>query len=231
MQPKPLILLDFDGVIADSLTAYFEVFRAVCLEEGVHKAIVLEDFLRIFEQNAIQGLIDAGVPLLKLRRLGKALGPRVAQVNRQVRPFAGMPQLVAELAPRYPVYVVTSNLAEPVTAFLARHEFAGILGVLGSETDASKVKKIRRLSKRHPHNRPWYIGDTKGDMLEARKAGAVSVAAAWGWHSEALLLSAEPDHLVHSPDKSRAPADGVITLTHTCCCPNLGSGNNRQPVI
>ncbi|MBI2424149.1 MAG: CRISPR system precrRNA processing endoribonuclease RAMP protein Cas6 [Candidatus Hydrogenedentes bacterium] len=34
-----------------------------------------------------------------------------------------------------------------------------------------------------------------------------------------------------SPDKSRAPADGAITLTHTCCCPNLGSGNNRQPVI
>src|SRR5690606_9079203 len=163
----PLLLFDFDGVIADSLAVYFEVFQSVCREEGVDRAMRLEDFLRIFETNAIQGLIDAGVPIRKLRRLGKALGPRVAEANARVFPFEGMPQIIGELSQRFPLYVVTSNLKAPVEDFLSRHAFSGVREVLGSEADASKVKKNRRLSRRYPGHVPWYIGDTKGDMLEA----------------------------------------------------------------
>ena len=43
------------------------------------------------------------------------------------------------------------------------------------------------------------MGDTVGDILEAREAGVCTVGAAWGWHGAERLLRAAPDHLAHSP--------------------------------
>src|SRR5690606_27665557 len=116
--------------------------------------------------NAVRGLLRAGVPILKLRRLGKTLAPRVASLNEHVSPFPDMPELVNRLCDRFPVYVVTSNLTATTEAFLARHGMGGVRGVVGADRQASKVKKIRRIHRAHRGAEPWYIGDTRGDMIE-----------------------------------------------------------------
>lgn len=194
-----IVVFDFDGVIADSLSAYYPVFAETCAELGFQGPPTVEAFLDVFDTNAVKGLIRAGVPLLKLRRLGKALGPRVAALNQHVAPFPGMPGLVNALVARGPVYVVTSNLTDATADFLARHGVAGLGGVIGADRETSKVKKIRRIRRAHRGAEVWYVGDTLGDMLEARAAGAVTVGAAWGWHDRARLAAASPDHLVDRP--------------------------------
>ena len=45
----------------------------------------------------------------------------------------------------------------------------------------------------------YYVGDTKGDMIEGKKAGALTVAVTWGWHTREKLADASPDHMVHTP--------------------------------
>jgi phosphoglycolate phosphatase len=45
----------------------------------------------------------------------------------------------------------------------------------------------------------WYVGDTVGDVVEGRQAGARTVAVTWGWHDENLLRGARPDHVASSP--------------------------------
>jgi phosphoglycolate phosphatase-like HAD superfamily hydrolase len=37
------------------------------------------------------------------------------------------------------------------------------------------------------------------DKIEGKKAGAVTVAVTWGWHSKEKLADASPDHMVHTP--------------------------------
>lgn len=194
-----VVVFDFDGVIADSLSAYYPVFAETCVELGFQGPPTMEAFLNVFDTNAVKGLVRAGVPLLKLRRLGKALGPRVAALNQRVEPFPGMPALVNSLVARGPVYVVTSNLTDATAEFLTRHGVAGLGGVIGADRETSKVKKIRRIRRAHRGAEVWYVGDTRGDMLEARAAGAVTVGAAWGWHDRARLAAASPDHLVEHP--------------------------------
>ena len=44
----------------------------------------------------------------------------------------------------------------------------------------------------------YYVGDTKGDMIEGKQAGAVTVAVTWGWHTAENLAQASPDHLVNT---------------------------------
>jgi len=199
-----VLLFDFDGVIADSLAAYYPVFAATCRDLGFEGPGTLEAFLDIFDTNAIRGLRKAGVPLLKLRQLGRTLAPRVVALNKRVLPFPGMPALLRTLAIREPVYVVTSNMTEPTEAFLADHAITGVLGVIGADQESSKVKKIRRIARQHRGAAPWYIGDTRGDMLEARKAGAITVGAGWGWHGCERLALEQPHYLVDSVEALEA---------------------------
>lgn len=193
-----VLMFDFDGVIADSLDAYYPVFAASCQDLGFTGPASVEAFLDVFDTNAVKGLLRAGVPFYKLKQLGQTLAPRVAELNRSVAPFPGMAALVTALARHSPVYVVTSNVTAATESFLADHGIAGLQGVIGADREASKVKKIRRIRKRHPQAEPWYIGDTRGDILEGRAARAITVAVTWGWHDRARLEIGAPDHLVDS---------------------------------
>ena len=63
--------------------------------------------------------------------------------------------------------------------------------VAGAETARSKVEKIHALQERFPgQDVYWYVGDTAGDVREAREAGATPVGVAWGWHEPEMLLEA-----------------------------------------
>jgi len=199
-----LILFDFDGVIADSMDAYFGAFAEVCTEMGYRRLNSREAFLKLFEGNPIRQLLWAGFPIFRLRRVLNRFKPRLLEVNKLVRPFEGITEVVSTLARRFPVFVITSNVAEIVSAFLKRHGIMGVAGVIGSETHTSKVKKIRRMLREYPKYQAYYVSDTKGDLLEARRAGAIPIAVAWGWHSLKKLAEGRPALVVSSPEELRS---------------------------
>lgn len=198
-----MILLDFDGVIADSMNAYFGAFAEVCTEMGYRRLNSREAFLKLFEGNPIRQLLWAGFPLFRLRRVLNRFKPRLLEVNKLVRPFEGITEVVSTLARRFPVFVITSNVAENVCSFLKRHGVLGVAGIVGSETHTSKVKKIRRVLRQYPNHRAYYVSDTKGDLIEARRAGAIPVAVAWGWHSLKKLAEGKPELVVSTPKELR----------------------------
>ncbi len=204
----PVIMFDFDGVVADSFDVFFAEFSGATRELGYEKLDSKEALLKLFEGNVITGLIKAGFPVWKLKEFGKRFGPRIAEANRRVQPFAGMVPLLGDLARDHTVYVITSNTTLAVEDFLQRHAVAGIRDVLGADKESSKVKKIKAVRKLHPELEPWYIGDTKGDMVEGNTAGATTVAVTWGWHSEEKLLEGRPDHVVHTQGDLRALFSG-----------------------
>ena len=71
--------------------------------------------------------------------------------------------------------------------------------VVGADMERSKVKKIQKTMSRYQDLPAFYVGDTKGDMIEGKKAGAVTVAVTWGWHTAEKLTEASPDYMVHTP--------------------------------
>ncbi|MGZ3648342.1 MAG: HAD family hydrolase [Syntrophales bacterium] len=42
------------------------------------------------------------------------------------------------------------------------------------------------------------MGDTTGDIKEARLAGVRTVAVTWGWHSKEKLETVRPDYLIET---------------------------------
>ena len=196
-------MLDFDGVIADSLEPTVAAANAVLEEHGFAHLASRDAMLRLVESNWFEGLRQAGVP----QQTADDIDDRVAGAVQagQLAPYAAMPGVIARLAERHHVLIVTSNRSDIVEAFLAHWAIPGVREVLGGDKGQSKVPKIRAAVRRFAEEtagRPpesWFVGDTVGDMVEGREAGVGTIAAAWGWHTAAQLAGAAPDHLAVSP--------------------------------
>ena len=191
-------MLDFDGVIADSFEPTCVVTLAALREHGFAHLATREAFLRLVEWNWFDALRDAGVP----QEVADDIDDRVARVVHDggLEPFAAMPDVIARLAGRHRVSIVTSNRSDIVEAFLAQWRIVGVREVLGCDKGQSKVPKIRAaVGRDREAAATWFVGDTVGDIVEGREAGVGTIAVAWGWHSAALLADAAPDHLAAAP--------------------------------
>ncbi len=196
---NPLILFDFDGVLADSFDLFSAAFLESCRAHGVQAIFSPKEFLDLFDGNLYEELARRGINGSLQTALFQCMAQTLAQRSTPIRLFNGIPAMLDILAPIAPLYVVTSNLRCVVTRTLAETGVTSIREIWGAETDASKARKIRWLRERHPDLRPFYVGDTAGDIREAREAGAIALAAAWGWHDRVRLLGAHPDAIVNTP--------------------------------
>lgn len=57
------------------------------------------------------------------------------------------------------------------------------------------------IQRKFNHATYSYIGDTVGDIKEAKSAKVTTVAVTWGWHDLDQLQQAQPDSLVHHPSE------------------------------
>ncbi len=194
-----VVMFDFDGVVADSLDVFQGEFMLACEALGFKGIQSEEAFLKLFEGNLLAQLVKAGFPPWRLKKLFRQLSPRVEAANARVAPFAGMPEALTAIAGQYPTYVITSNVTEAIAGFLVRYGVEGVRDTLGADIEPSKVKKIKQIRRQHPDHTPFYVGDTKGDMLEGREAGATTIGVAWGYHPEATVAEGNPDHIVRTP--------------------------------
>jgi phosphoglycolate phosphatase len=111
-----------------------------------------------------------------------------------------MPQVLEELSDVRTVVVVTSSPNAVVQGWLRGHEVLGVAEVAGADTALSKVAKIHALQERFPAQETyWYVGDTAGDVREAREAGATPVGVSWGWHEPEQLAEAGAELIAQTP--------------------------------
>jgi phosphoglycolate phosphatase len=119
-----------------------------------------------------------------------------------MKPYPGLGPVLSVLEKDCLLAVVSSNsrqvIEKALNGFGLAHHFQDILG---SDFLFSKQEKIGHALSQYgaAPGCTYYIGDTTGDIREAKAAGVMSVAAAWGWHSREKLAAAAPDFLIDTP--------------------------------
>lgn len=195
----PLLLFDYDGVIADSFEVYFEEFQKASIEMGYDKHSSKEGFLKLFDRNLLVQAIRAGFTIRQLKTLAEDYMPQIEKANTRISPFPEMPGVLDALSRHYPTLIITSNATAVVRKFVADHDLHMIYDAIGSDVEPSKVKRIRKARRLFPGHEAYYMGDTRGDMLEAHRAGAVPVGVGWGWHDKERLQSGKAAQIMESP--------------------------------
>jgi phosphoglycolate phosphatase len=199
---KNLYLFDFDGVLVDSISVY-EKTVTLCLEK-IGQPIIRsrEEFLDLFDENFYEAIEKRGVDL---GAFAKASVGILAEVNYdEIKPILPVFPALAAMKADHILIVISSNGSAAIRMALARYHFNGCFqAIYGSDFKYSKKEKIDYAVDKYgiPRNRTFYIGDTVGDIVEAKMAGVLSVAVTWGWHDRDRLAKANPDFIVDAPEE------------------------------
>lgn len=197
-----LILFDFDGVLADSLAMYEKSMILTFQTMGRPIVTNRAEYLDLFEDNLFDGLIKKGVDLEEFFRASTAIArPDVPKIPE---PFFQMIPVVKALKDRHTLLIISSNGTETIRNTLVRHDFLDCFAaILGADFNFSKKEKIEQVILLHQADRQqtYYVGDTTGDIREAKQAGVKTVAVTWGWHNRERLRLADPDYLIDTPEE------------------------------
>ena len=197
-----LFLFDFDGVLVNSLDLYAEAVTRILERIGMPIVKSKEDYLDLFDGNFYESLAARGVDLAAYNEAAREILPRID--TDAMKPFDGLIPVLAALQKDSLLAVVSSNGYRTIRTMLDRFGFAPYFReILGADFRISKKEKIAYALEKYgiPGERAFYIGDTAGDIGEARAAGVRSVAVTWGWHSRERLVAARPDFLVDTPEE------------------------------
>ncbi len=104
-----LIMLDFDGVIVDSLEATYAGAVRYLEENGLGHLASPDALLAMLDHNWYEGMARAGLAPDVARALDEALMEGLHERIDEVDAVPGMPEAIARLSPRHTVVVITSN--------------------------------------------------------------------------------------------------------------------------
>lgn len=201
-----LFLFDFDGVLADSLDLYADAVARCLKRIGTPIVKGKEDYLTLFDGNFYESMASRGVDLAAFAQAAKEILPAIDY--DAMKPFSGLIPILAALQKDHILTVVSSNGSRTIRKMLARFGFDPYFReIFGFDFLFSKKEKIDHALEKYgiPREKAFYIGDTAGDILEARAAGIRSVAVTWGWHDRERLLAVHPDFLIDTPE-------GLLTI-------------------
>ena len=193
-------MFDYDGVIVDSFEIFTSTFMEACRAGGYDGFENTASLMDLLNGNFYEAMSQRGLSARQIDAIvAHAFQLEVQRHASEVKLFRGMRDLLLRLSQRHLLTVITSNFSSIVQCFLEKERLFCFADVLGGETEKSKVKKIEKTMARYPDLPAFYVGDTSGDMVEGKKAGAATVAVTWGWHGAEKIRCAAPDFTVHTP--------------------------------
>jgi len=191
--PK-LIMFDFDGTICDTLDLFYNSFTGSCKELGITRYSSMDSFLTLFDDNLYKNLAFDGISKRTIDKIQALLKEKLNGQLNSCSIFAGLKDELFKLKEDGNIlYIITSSISSVVEEYLNKNKFDIFCEVLGADKGQSKVGKISNTIKKNPKYKPYYVGDTVGDIIEGKQANCITVGAAWGWHGEDKLISANAD--------------------------------------
>lgn len=196
-----LVMFDYDGVIVDSLEVFTSRFTQACRENGFKEVNEAKDVLGLFDGNIYETMMRRGLDELTIDNILKRYEVLQGDQLSDLQLFNGIGDALERISKKHQVYVITSNLSSATICVLNQNGIECFKDVIGAEKEKSKIKKILNTMSLHPGDPAYYVGDTKGDMIEGKKAGTQTIGVTWGWHTPAKLKEGFPDHLFNTPEE------------------------------
>lgn len=195
-----IILLDFDGTIADTFAETVEMFNHFADKYG-YKRIADQDVEVARHMNAWQLLKFVQIPKRKVPFLLRKGRKMLFKNLDKIQVFEGIKEIL-EWAEKngIPCGVVTSNSKKNVERFILLNHLPNIHFVrsssrlMGKPREFRKILKKRGISKDHA----LYIGDESRDIEAAHAVGMKVISVLWGYNSKQALESHKPDFLADS---------------------------------
>ena len=200
----PLIIFDYDGVLADTLDDLVQFGQEACNKLRVQHLVTKDDLNNLEVMSFASYGRACEVPEHLVDEFVRICLTLFAEKKSPPAIFKGLSSVIRYLSIHHRVAIVTTNSSQNVNAFLVEHGLDGLIhAVFGVDTPGSKVQKISIARNRFFEDRKqasvFMVGDSLSDVLAAKEASVTSIAVTWGHQSLEHLLRGNPDYVVNSP--------------------------------
>jgi len=194
------IIFDFDGTIADTLSAIIRLVNEHATEFNI-KPLGDKDVEELRGMSNLDIIKRYRIPLFKVPSMVLMAQKELHKRIGEVPVFPGIPELILGLKARgFRLGILTSNSAENVLKFL-RTRGLDVFDFIHSEQNFfGKNWALLHLLKKHGLKKEttMYVGDEVRDIEACQKVGVPIIAVSWGFHRRRLLAEKNPAHLVDS---------------------------------
>ena len=195
-----VLIFDYDGVLIDSFDIFMKYFLESCRKFNFDKVKNREDFLKIFNGNMYENMFKMGLSKEEILRIVLNVKKELLKNQEKIKLFDGIKETLNLISKDNTLIVVTSNDSEVVDKYFELKDIDVFDEIIGSDKEPSKIKKIEYIKENYSGNNYYYFGDTKGDIIEGKKAGVKTVAVSWGWHSKKELKEENPEYFLDKPE-------------------------------
>lgn len=196
-----LVVLDFDGTLADSFDWFCSVMNGVAARYRF-RPVEAHEVEGLRRQGARAIVTYLGIPRWKLPLIARHMHALAARDAAQIALFPGVPGMLASLGQAgVPMAVLSSNRADTVRRMLGPDNAAHIDAYACGASLFGKARRLRKLLARRgvAPAQALCIGDEIRDLEAARALGCPFGAVAWGYTDPRALAAQNPEHLFSEP--------------------------------
>ena len=200
----PLILFDFDGVLADSIEDMIRFAQESCNELGISHQVILPDLSMLESMSFYHYGRNCEVPDNLLENFVELCINKFASKKSPPALFEGMTKVLQELSKNNNIAIVTGNTSQNVKSFLREYKLETIVSAIhGVDEPGSKAEKILRAKEKLSAGEEpvFMVGDSVSDIKSAKSAGVISIAVSWGHQDVNMLAAAKPDYFIDTPSE------------------------------
>ena len=190
-----LIILDFDGTLANTFHWFVKNIRAVADKYGFKK-IRNDEVEELRNYDAKHMIKYVGFPLIKLPLIAKHLRCLMSKEIDTIALFDGVPEMLAGLHEKgFTLAVVSTNSEENVRSVLGNDLSKLIVDFECGVSLFSKESKLKKISRKCkvPLSESIYIADELRDIDSARNLGIDVGVVSWGYTNPEALKKMGPN--------------------------------------
>ncbi len=198
---RKTIIFDFDGTIADTLSACIHLVNNNSEKYGWRK-IQDTEIEKLRGMTPFELIREFKIPFYKVPFLIKKFQLELYEAMDQVRIFPGMKNAIETLHKNgHRLGIITSNTEANVRRCLEAHKINSFDFIHNERSIFGKSHSIKNAIKAYKltTENVVYIGDEVRDIQASHKSQIPSIAVTWGFNSKNLLKEHGPDYLVDSP--------------------------------
>ena len=193
------ILFDFDGTIADTISAGLEIINSHAEKYGYKR--LDGDINTHF--SALQLVKLAEVKLWKLPYLIYQLKKKLSEKSDELKVLPEAPELIKKLNDAgYELGILTSNSLKTVKSFLKKYQLDSFFTFLRTDVSLFGKKKALAKAKKVINKKIVYIGDELRDIEACRKNDIPIVSIPWGLNSYEALEEHNPGLVAKTADEA-----------------------------
>ncbi|MEO6508599.1 MAG: HAD hydrolase-like protein [Patescibacteria group bacterium] len=195
------ILFDFDGTIADTLSACIQIANKHSKAWGFRE-VKDEEIESLKGLTPLELLREFKIPFYKLPFLVKKVQLELFEDMDTIKLFPGMTTVINDLHKKgFLLGIVTSNSEKNVRRFLKANNINCFQIIHNEKNIFGKSRTINNVIKTYnlKKEETIYVGDEVRDIEASKKVHIQPVSVTWGFNSKQLLEKYNNQYLVDTP--------------------------------